>query len=167
MTEFLSYAMPIALYGISALLLIVGYVGCIMPYPGHVFILAACAILPCEPEQSFPWWLWLSLILLSIAGMLADNVTTYLGCKKKGASRAAIWCSLLGLFLGAFFMPFGLVLGPFIGAFAAEYIIAKQGLKGSANVGIGATLGLVAGMLVKLLIASIMLSLVACWMALA
>lgn len=164
MTEFLSAALPIALYALSGILLLIGYVGCILPYPGHLFILVGCAAVPCSAEQSFPWWMWLSLIILAIVGMLSDNVTTYLGCKKRGASRAALWCSLLGLFLGAFFMPVGLILGPFIGAFAAEYIIAKSGLHGSTQVGIGATMGLLAGMLAKLIIASIMVTLVACWL---
>lgn len=162
MPEILNNAIPIALYSLSGALMIIGYVGCVLPYPGHLFILAACATLPSQ-GASFPGWLWGVLILLSIGGMLADNVTTYLGCKKRGASRGASWGSLLGLFIGAFFMPIGLILGPFIGAFTAEYIIAKRDLKGSAKVGIGATLGLIAGMLVKLIIASIMLTLCASW----
>ncbi len=152
----------IGLYSLSFILLAVGVVGCIIPYPGHLFVLAGCALVPTQGLH-YPWWLWLILVLLTVAGFLADNVTTYLGCKKKGASTAAIWCSLLGLFIGAFFFPIGLILGPFLGALGAEMLIAKRDLKAGAHVGLGATLGLLAGMLAKLAIAGVMIAVVASW----
>lgn len=152
----------IGLYTLSFILLAVGVVGCIMPYPGHLFVLAACAVVPSQ-GQHYPWWLWLILGVLCVAGFLADNVTTYLGCKKQGASTAAILCSLLGLFIGAFFFPIGLILGPFLGALGAEYLIAKRNLKEGAKVGLGATLGLLAGMLAKLAITGLMVATAATW----
>ncbi|MFI3244046.1 MAG: DUF456 domain-containing protein [Akkermansia sp.] len=152
-----------SLYLLSFILLIVGVVGCILPYPGHLFVLAACAIVPSNGE-SYPWWLWLLLILLTLAGGLADNVTTYLGCKKKGASAAAIWASVIGLIIGAFFPPLGIILFPFIAAAGVEYFIAKKNIKNSAHVGLGAVLGLLSGMIVKLIIAGIMVAIICPWL---
>lgn len=152
----------IGLYTLSFIFIAIGFVGCILPYPGHLSILLALAIVPTE-GLSYPWYLWVLLILLCIIGGLVDNITTSMGCKKYGGSKAAIGGSIIGLVIGAFFPPVGIILGPFLGAFGAEYFIAKRSMKAGAQVGLGATLGMVAGMLAKLLIAALMLLLVLLW----
>ena len=47
--------------------------------------------------------------------------------KKFGGSRRAVWGSTLGLIVGCFFGPWGIVLGPFAGAFIAELTSNKNG----------------------------------------
>ncbi len=155
----------ISLYTLSAIFLLIGLIGCILPYPGGVFVFAACAVIPAG-EKVFPWWLWLILIGLTLINTFADNLTTALGCKKQGGGSAAIWGSALGLFLGVFVPPFpiGLIAGAFIGAFIGEYLVAKKSVEDSTKIGIGATLGYMAGALLKLALSLLTVGAVALWL---
>ena len=44
--------------------------------------------------------------------------------KKKGGTKYGIWGATAGMFIGLFFAPWGVILGPFLGALAGE-LIAK------------------------------------------
>ena len=57
-----------------------------------------------------------------------------------------------------FFFPFGLILGPLIGAFALEKRGAKQEMKPAAVSGVGSVVGTVAGMGMKLVIGFVMVA---------
>ena len=57
-----------------------------------------------------------------------------------------------------FFFPFGLILGPLIGAFALEKWGAKQEMKPAAVSGVGSVVGTVAGMGMKLAIGLVMIA---------
>ena len=61
--------------------------------------------------------------------------------------------------VGAFFIfPFGIIIGPFLGAFIAEYKYQCKTARDSAKSGFGATQGLLAGVLAKLIIMGLMLT---------
>lgn len=148
-----------AVYAAAVALAAVGFVGCVLPYPGHPFILLGCAAADWASGRFSAWWVWLGLIVLAIAGIFVDNVTTALGAKRFGSSRAAIWCSILGLLIGGvFFPPLGLLLGPFLGAFFAELIFIRKSLGDSAKSGTGALLGYLIGIAAKLFIAILMVA---------
>lgn len=147
------------LYAASLVLALVGIGGCILPYAGHFIILGSCmtyALAQGEPYPAWPVWVW--LVLLAVFGTFVDNLTTALGAKRFGGGRAAFWFSLLGLVIGTvFFFPEGLILGPFAGAFVAEWLLARRSPKDAAKAGLGATLGMLSGAGCKILIAFIMM----------
>lgn len=157
MPEALSLTWSTLLYLLAFLLVGAGYVGCVLPYPGMLFVLAGliCANVA-NGHAETPCWVWTVLVLLTVAGLLADNVTTMLGAKKFGSSKAAVWAAVLGLFIGAFFFPLGIVVGPFVAALLAEIIIARKNSYDAAQSGIGAVLGCLAGMMAKIIIATLM-----------
>jgi len=144
----------------SAILILVGVVGCIMPYPGHLFVLLGCIAAAFAKGEPYPeWWVWGLVAILGIMGFLADNVTTAMGAKRFGSSKSAIVCSILGLLVGGIFLfPVGLFVGPFIGAFAAELFLAHKSAQQAARSGLGAALGVMAGFVGKLLFAGAMLA---------
>lgn len=145
------------------LLTMLGMVGCVLPYPGHLFILGACVLHACVTPGANPaWWAWLILVLLMVFGMVVDSLTSAKGAKKYGSSKAGMWGAFIGVIIGAFFFPLGLILGPFLGAFIAEILVAKKDVKESATSGWGATLGFIVGVFAKLIVAIIML--VAYWL---
>jgi len=72
--------------------------------------------------------LWLMLALTVVAEVL-DYIAPIWMAKAGGGSRAAITGSTVGLVLGLFFMPVGLVVGPLVGAFAGELLSTRQTAK--------------------------------------
>lgn len=148
-----------ALYAAAVALYIAGFMGAVLPYPGCFVALGGSVCYTLAAGAPYPaWWFWGILTGLTIIGTLADNITTALGARKFGGSKQAFWGSMIGLFVGAFFIfPFGIIIGPFLGAFIAEYKYQSKTAKDSARSGLGATLGLLAGVLAKLIIMSLML----------
>lgn len=144
----------------SVILILVGIVGCIMPYPGHLFVLLGCVAAAFAKGEPCPaWWVWGLVTVLGLFGFLVDNVTTAMGAKRFGSSKSAIVCSILGLLIGGIFLfPMGLFVGPFIGAFAAELFLARKTAKQATRSGLGAALGVMAGFVGKLLFAGAMLA---------
>ena len=147
------------MYVAAVVLYIAGFLGAVLPYPGCLVALGGSVCYAVAAGAPYPaWWFWALLLALAILGTLADNITTALGARKFGGSKHAFWGSMIGLFVGAFFIfPFGIVIGPFLGAFIAEYKFQSKTARASAKSGLGATLGLLAGVLAKLVIMGIML----------
>ncbi len=157
--EILNWSSTGGLYLLALLLFAAGYLGAVLPYPGCFVTLLGCATLVCIGGEPYPeWWFWGLQIALAIFGTLVDNLTTAMGARKFGGSKAAFWFAMLGLIVGAFFVfPFGIVLGPFIGALIAELAIARRDIKDAAKAGLGAASGLLVGVVCKLIISTIML----------
>ena len=55
-------------------------------------------------------------------------------------------------FAGLFFMPWGLILGPFVGAFVGE-IIGKSNVRGALKSGLGSLTGFLCGTFFKVAVA--------------
>lgn len=147
------------LYVAAAVLFVAGFAGAVLPYPGCFVALGGSVCYAVAAGEPYPsWWFWCVMVLLAVGGTLVDNLTTALGARKFGGSRQALWGSLLGLFAGALLaFPFGIILGPFLGAFVAELYFQRKNARDSAKSGLGATLGLLAGVLGKIIVVSLML----------
>jgi uncharacterized protein YqgC (DUF456 family) len=77
-----------------------------------------------------------------------DWIVPTLGAKKFNCSRLGMIGCFVGTVVGLFYLPFGVVLGPFIGALIGELISGKPfglSLKGA----FGALLGYACGVLLK------------------
>ncbi len=151
--------LAISMYTAAVLCYIAGFLGAILPYPGCFVALGGSVCYAVAEGAPYPaWWVWVILFGLAVFGTLVDNITTAMGARKFGGSKQAFWGSMIGLFAGGlFFFPFGLIIGPFLGAFIAEIILVRKNAKDSAKSGFGATLGLLAGVLAKVVITVIML----------
>ena len=147
------------MYVAAMALYIAGFLGAMLPYPGCFVALGGSVCYAVAAGAPYPaWWFWVLMLALAVFGTLVDNITTALGARKFGGSKQAFWGSMIGLFVGAFFVfPFGIIIGPFLGAFVAELHFQKKNAKDSAKSGLGATLGLLAGVLAKMLIVGVML----------
>ena len=70
--------------------------------------------------------------------------------KKFGASKYGIWGSILGMIVGLIFLPpFGLLIGAFLGAVAAE-LIFNDDMKKSLKAGLGVFIGTILSIFIKL-----------------
>jgi len=131
-----------------------GLIGCVIPViPGP--LLAYCGFFPLlvinKGPSTFIWWM-ASILLVSAA--VLDSVIPALGAKKFKASKYGMAGCFIGTLAGAFFFPLGLVLGPFLGAFAGEMLKGRK-IHEAINGGTGALLGFLAGTFYKLFVASL------------
>lgn len=152
--------MDIALYVLSAALILIGLAGTILPaLPGIPVIFGGIWLAAAVDHYQHVGGWWLSIIaVLGAIGFIVDIVATALGAKRVGASKRAIWGAAVGTVVGMFFGIPGLLLGPFIGAVGGELMSGTSVLR-SAHVGIGTWIGLLFGTLVKLVVSLMMIGL--------
>ncbi|MBE6287962.1 MAG: DUF456 domain-containing protein [Mediterranea massiliensis] len=141
--------MEILLIIIGVVCLIVGLAGCILPMlPGPPVAYAALILLHLTSEAEFSAFqltVWLILVILS---QLLDYVIPMLGSKYTGGSQWGARGCLLGTIIGLFFMPWGIILGPFLGAVVGE-LLAGNDSTYALKSGIGSLLGFLLGTVIK------------------
>jgi uncharacterized protein len=147
--------MEILLISGGVLLLLVGIAFSILPpLPGPPIAWGALLLLRWHPGADEPaqgWTAWLLLWLaVAVASTFMDNVLSVWGTKLSGGSKAGTWGAFIGLIIGLIFLgPFGIIIGPFAGAFLAE-VSQGQSAGIALRSGLGSLAGLVAGTLLKL-----------------
>lgn len=145
---------------ITSCLIIAGLVGCILPIlPGHLIILigAIAHRLMLGEDSGLRWWSFLVLILLMAISQVFEIISGAAGTKWFGGTRWGAGGALVGSIVGLFFLPFGLLLGPLIGAFAFEMAFARKDTKPAAISGVGSVVGTLAGMGFKILVGVLMI----------
>jgi uncharacterized protein len=145
---------------IVIVLFAVGLIGTVLPmFPGTTIILAAAVIhrIMLGGEKSVGWGTLLLLVLLTVASYALDFLSGYLGAKHFGASKWGTFGAVLGALVGLFFGIIGLFAGPVIGAMAGEFIAGKKMID-AGKAGWGSLLGNLGGMMGKLVIALVMIS---------
>ena len=141
---------------LSALLLLVGFIGCLIPLiPGPPLSFGGLLIL--QLQEIPPFTLKFMLVWLAITVMVtaADYFIPILGTKKLGGTRYGIWGCTIGLIAGFWFGPFGIILGPFVGAFVGE-LLGNASSQHALRAALGSFLGFLFSTLLKLM-ASVMM----------
>lgn len=92
------------------------------------------------------------LAVLTILAFGVDFISSSLGAKRAGASRAAVIGAALGTLIGIFFGLVGIVFGPFAGAVVGEFL-ARRNLEQAGRAGVGTWIGFILGIGVKLVLA--------------
>lgn len=133
------------------LLIAAGFVGCFLPVlPGPPIAYAALFLALARSDHSAP-----SITCLIAAGAVTavvtilDFVVPTMGAKKFDCSRAGSTGCFIGTVAGLFFLPLGLIAGPFLGALIGELISGKP-LDGALKGAFGALLGFVCGIFLKI-----------------
>lgn len=138
-------------YALAVLLILVGVAGVILPaLPGLPLVFAGMLLAAWAGDfQQIGWITLVILGLLTALSFAADFFSTAVGAQRVGASRKALWGTVIGTFAGLFFMPIGLLAGPFVGALVGELWHGRE-LGQAAKVGLGTWLGIVLGIVLKL-----------------
>lgn len=137
--------------GVTLLLMLVGVVGSVLPgLPGPpVVLLAAIGHKLWFGEASASVTVLVVMALLMIASLALDFVAGVVGARKLGATWRGMAGALIGATIGIFLGPVALVAGPFVGAVLFELAGGRR-LEEAGRAGIGAVLGLLAGVVGKL-----------------
>jgi uncharacterized protein YqgC (DUF456 family) len=145
---------------VAVILFVVGLVGFVVPMlPGHLFIIAGAVAyrLMVGSGAGIAWWGFAILVLLMAIAQAFEIISGSLGAKWFGGSKWGVIGALVGGIAGLFFLPFGLILGPLIGAFGFEKAFAKKDNRDSAVSGVGSVVGTVAGMVFKIIVGVMMI----------
>lgn len=152
--------MDYAIWTLTALLLLGGLVGSVVPLlPGTTLIFAGALLhkllLPHTLGTAAVVWIGV-LWALSIG---ADFLCTLLGTRLLGGSKWGMTGATGGALAGMFFSLPALLLGTILGAFAAEKLLARRGDDDAFRAGLGAALGFLASTVVRVLFALAMVAL--------
>ena len=145
---------------ITLVLFAVGLIGTVLPViPGTTIILAAAIIhrMMLGAEKSIGWRSIAILLLLTLATYALDFLSGYFGAKYFGATKWGMFGAVIGALVGIVFGIIGLFIGPVIGAIAGEFIAGKRFID-AGRAGWGSLLGNLGGMIGKLVIALVMIT---------
>ena len=143
---------------IGSIFVLLGIAGCVLPIlPGPVLSFLGLLLLALLKQFSPPLTPTLIMImaLLALVMTVGDYVIPLWGAKRYGATKWGIWGSVIGMAIGIFFSPFGMLLGAFIGAVTVEWLVQKE--RGKAlKAGWGVFIGSLAGTALKLGVSGMM-----------
>ena len=143
--------MDIFLIILGAICLLIGILGCVLPVlPGVPLAYCGLLLLHATDKVQFSWQFLVIWAVVTIVVQVLDSVVPIWGTKKFGGSKMGVWGSTLGLLVGLFFGPWGIVLGPFLGAVVFELIDGKK-TRLALKAGWGSFVGLMTGTILKLI----------------
>ena len=130
--------LDIILIVISALCMIAGLAGCILPFlPGPPIAYVGLVILHFTDKVQYSTTQLIVWLLIVAVLQVLDYFTPMLGSKYSGGSKWGNWGCIVGTLVGLLFLPWGIILGPF-----------SQALKS----GVGSLLGFIFGTLLKFVV---------------
>lgn len=130
----------------ASLLVIFGLLGCVLPIlPGPPLSFGGLLILHFTQwgpiNSDLLLWLGIAAALVTVL----DYVFPVWATKRFGGSKRGVWGSTIGLIVGLFFFPpFGIIVGPFLGAFIGE-ITANQSQRNAIKSAFGSFIGFLLG----------------------
>ena len=115
--------MDILLIILGAVCLLLGLIGCVAPViPGVPLAYLGLLLLHWTDRVQFSWQFLTIWAVIVVVIQILDYVIPAWGTKKFGGSKWGVWGSTIGLIVGMFMGPWGIVLGPFAGAVLGELI---------------------------------------------
>ena len=172
--------MDILLIILGALCLLVGLVGCVVPVlPGVPLAYVGLLLLHWTEQVQFTWQFLVIWAVITIVIQVLDFIIPAWGTKKFGGTKWGVTGSTLGLLVGLFMGPFGIIAGPFVGAVVGELLYfnrhpqKKEMVEPSSEVtsksqntnfnkavraGFGSFIGLLTGTLLKCICCGLMIA---------
>ena len=149
--------MDIFLIVLAGILVIIGFLGCILPIlPGLPLSYIGILLLHFSSVAEFSSQFLIGWGIAVIAVQVLDYLIPIWGTKKFGGSKFGIWGSMIGMMVGLFLGPIGIILGPFLGAVIGELFAGKNN-KEAIKAGFGAFVGLILGTISKLIVAGFLI----------
>jgi len=148
--------MDITLAVLGAALVLVGFIGSVLPIiPGPPISWAGLLLLKWtdyvdDHGAAYENALWILLFFVILVTIL-DYVVPIMGTKKYGGSRRGVWGATIGVVVGLFFGPLGIIIGPFLGAYIGEITTGKKD-KDALRAAWGSFMGFLLGVGLKLMV---------------
>lgn len=143
---------------LGILFILIGIIGCVIPgIAGPPFsFLALISLSIAKKWEPFSAKFLIIMGVLTLFVQALDYLLPAIGAKKFGATKYAFWGTIIGLLLGILvFPPFGMIICAFLGAILGEIIAGKKSYE-AVRAGWGVFVGVMIGMLLKLILSGIM-----------
>jgi hypothetical protein len=143
---------------LCVLLIVVGVAGTVLPaLPGTAFVLAGIVLGAWIDDFVHVGWGTVTIVaVLAVIAWVLDYVAGLLGARRAGASPQAITGAAIGTVVGLFMGLIGVFFMPLVGAAVGEYL-AQRDHRQAARVGVATWLGIMAGLVAKVVIAFMMI----------
>lgn len=137
---------------LSVLCLITGLLGCVLPFlPGPPVAYAGLVILHFTDKVQYTPTQLIVWLLVVIVVQIMDYFTPMLGSKYSGGSKWGNWGCVIGTLVGLLFLPWGVIIGPFLGAVIGELLGNKE-FSQALKSGVGSLMGFMLGTLLKVVV---------------
>jgi uncharacterized protein len=138
------------------LLMIGGIAGCLLPIlPGPPLCFVALVILQLRSAPPFTTKFLLIWLLVTAVITVVDYLIPSYSTKKFGGGKYGVWGCNIGLLIGIWLGPLGIIIGPFVGAFIGE-MIATSDSSVALKSAFGSFIGFLAGTVLKLSVCGVM-----------
>lgn len=145
--------MDIFLIILAFVILLLGIIGSVVPaLPGVPLAYLSLWIGRWSGYTLFSDTFMLIMTGVCLIVFLADYFLPPLILKRTGGSSAATWGSIIGMILGLFFLPIGMLFGMILGAFLGELWYAKKSGTEALKAAVGTFIGFLLGTGLKLLL---------------
>ena len=171
--------MDIFLIILGAICLLLGIIGCVAPVlPGVPLSYVGLLLLHFTDRVQFSWQFLVVWGVVVVVIQMLDYFIPAWGTKKFGGSKYGVWGSTIGLVVGLFMGPWGIIIGPFLGAVVGELIYFNRhpqttlneteqslnnveqkknsNLNRALRAGLGSFIGLLTGTILKLICCGMM-----------
>ena len=148
----------VALWVVSVALIMVGVAGTVLPaLPGTALVLGGIVLGAWVDDFTRVSVGTLAVITtLAVLAWVLDYVAGLVGAQRAGASRQALIGAALGTVAGLFLGLVGVLFMPLVGAAVGEYL-ARKDKRRALNVGISTWLGMMIGLIAKVVLAFMMI----------
>ncbi|WP_066149652.1 DUF456 domain-containing protein [Hydrogenophaga pseudoflava] len=148
------------LWILCAALIVAGLAGTVLPVlPGTVLVWAGIVLGAwIDDFQRVGTTTLVVVTVLAALAWVLDYVAGLLGARKAGASRQALLGAAIGTVAGLFMGVVGVLFMPLVGAALGEYLAQKDQTR-AVRVGVATWLGIMLGLLAKVVLAFVMVGL--------
>jgi uncharacterized protein YqgC (DUF456 family) len=143
-------------YVLGAILMLVGIAGCFLPIiPGPPLSYFGLLVLQLKEQSPFSTKFLIIWAVVVVVVTALDYVVPAYGTKKFGGTKYGIWGCTIGLIVGLWMGPIGIILGPFLGALIGELMGGKSS-DVAFKAALGSFVGFLVGTLLKLITCCVM-----------
>ena len=146
------------LWAASAGLILLGLAGTVLPaLPGTLFVLGGIVLGAWIDDFTLVGWGTVAVVtVLAVLAWALDYAAGLMGAKRAGASRQALIGAALGTVAGLFMGLIGVLFMPLVGAAVGEYL-ARKDQRNAVRVGVATWLGIMVGLVAKVVLAFVMI----------
>lgn len=134
----------------SLILCGLGIVGSVAPaLPGPPLAYAGILVYHFGRGDVFSLTFLIVALIFVLVTAWIDYVLPIYATKKFGGTKQGVWGGIIGLVVGLFFPPWGIIAGPLVGAIIGDLVAGKQ-FESAFKSGVGSFVGFIVSTIVKL-----------------